>query len=577
MESDKKKMIVQDFLAWLHEIEVGGFLYVAAITRRASNLIDQLYSQTGKPAILGQVYITENALLIKTEEIAEYYVEHGEFPKIAIFDDILAHGRNLNRLMEAFQRLVFACLKELEVDCERKELKSEFYESITIWVYAINNTPFFLKQEYQWRLCYRHIWSEDKWRELSEFIAYYIWSSGTNTSYVPSAIVSGSEAAAGSHPDWIRDVSTQYRSKDQIFYLLRDTANYEVYPTVRSYVKGNVRYYTPYFFVGSLETHQVVASLQKAFNHMIDQIPASSRKMVHLFNTIGNHSHRLNVYCQLFYYVFGQITLNVFWHDHFPDAPFPATTDCDKLARNFGTCIELKPLLEDLSRTKWEKEEFMSLIREMNLDGSHNPYLLENLDPDPGEAIISSMEASIYTQALEHEQRAYALKSNKSGTSQYDVQVHNTGEKPAEQFIQEIRKEQGASSADISVTVTILSGLTQMMDWGDVALKARVESTPDGLRFYSAIHNTELSLSIMPRRLGKCFPAFFRFAQLYWREDDFPQRVQRYFAETLFLDDDTSAAHRYTADAVTFAQLICSHRDIVGSMLNWMSVYGDEE
>lgn len=574
--------VVRDFLSWLQEVEQAGFEYVVAITRRESNLIALLDIQTGGLEHLGRTYITDNALLVKAEEIAKYYHEHRRFPKIAVIDDVLAHGRNLNHFMATFQQILFDCLKKPEVAFDQSKLENEFYRSITIWVFAINNAPFFLRQEYQWRLRYQNIWSESEWRVLSQKITDYIWSNpeGANTSYVPSVTVQDTEGCQTGvpHPDWIMDSSTRYRGGSQNFYLLQSACEYGIYPTVRTYVKGDekqdIRYYTPYFFVDKLTPDQVVTALRKIFDDLLPLIPTSSGKLIRLFNTIGEQSLRLNVYCQLFYYILGQITLSVFWQDHYPAVPLPITGDWEKIAHNFGSSADIEPLFRELNTVAWTKEQLMSFVELLSEDKA--PTLVQPLQPENRDEIISRLEISVYSQALEHEQQANALKHNITDFRLNEGQTGNTGEKTVFEFIRDIRCNDSLLYSN-AATAAILSGLTQMMDRGDVALKARSDS--DGtICFHSVVRNTEMSLSIMPRRLGKnYYSKFFWFAQFYWREENFPQRVESYFRDVIFCGGNGLAERRYVADAVKFAELIQGHRDIVGSMLNWRSIYGEEE
>lgn len=117
-------------------------------------------------------------------------------------------------------------------------------------------------------------------------------------------------------------------------------------------------------------------------------------------------------------------------------------------------------------------------------------------------------------------------------------------------------------------------------------LIAMIDAQTGGLKRLGRIYITdnallvkaeEMSLSIMPRRMGKYYSKFFRFAQFYWREENFPQRAEAYFRDVIFRGADGPEARRYAGDARKFAELIQEHRDIVGSMLNWRSLYEEQE
>lgn len=573
------------FSNWLHEVDQARFDYVAVITRRASNTMEWLLRREKMPG-LAQSYITDNALLAKAEEVSKHYITYGNFPKIAILDDVLAHGRNLNSFLENLKELLFACLKRVHCSVGQEKLESDYYKCLTLWVYVINDMPFFLKQEYQWRLRYQNIWPESKWRRLSGSIAESIWKKDVaNTSYVLSAFVEkddlGGFVSVADHPNWILDTHTAYRGDAQEFYMLRDAYEYGVYPTVRSYEKEGYRYYTPYFFVEMLRPNQAVAALRKMIAYMLREADEPTKRLARLFNTIGEYPQRLSVYCQLFYLFFSQITLSVFLQDHFLTDSSAFDYDLDKIARNYGSAGNIKPMLKALTDVRWKKEQLLEFIQALELqEGYHavSSDLSGRSAIRSTHDVVSALELKVYKQALEHEERANALKNNDVVDSEYSLKgsSNSTGEKPVEGFLNELREELGVSAADISATASLLSGLTQMMDRGDVALKARAERDGSGkMFFYSAVRNTELSLSIMPRRLNGCYSEFFQIAQFYWRDDTFPKRVRLYFEDRVFRYDHRLEAKRYIDDAEEFAKLICEHRAIVDSMLNWRSVYKD--
>ncbi len=89
------------------------------------------------------------------------------------------------------------------------------------------------------------------------------------------------------------------------------------------------------------------------------------------------------------------------------------------------------------------------------------------------------------------------------------------------------------------------------------------------------------SLSIMPAKIYPHFDEFLRFAQFYWREKDFPDRVDKYFR--WFFTEGHHNPYQLTPaeqdhlrqSAVTMAKLIRDYQDIANSMLNWRCIYGN--
>lgn len=90
--------------------------------------------------------------------------------------------------------------------------------------------------------------------------------------------------------------------------------------------------------------------------------------------------------------------------------------------------------------------------------------------------------------------------------------------------------------------------------------------------FYSSVRTTEMSLAIMPRKLGGYYRQFHLLAQLYWRDQDFPDRVEHYFRSEIFSGDLEGQNAVMIDNARYFAQLISENRTIVSSMLNWRIV-----
>lgn len=595
MESDKTRGLTgvsiepaDDLIAWLREVNEEHFDYVVAITRRASNLIEllckdlEMTAQDDARELKGfrRDVITDNALLVMVEDIADYYCEHRKFPQICCLDDVLAHGRNLNYFLESFKKSLFECLKEKDDTYNQEELEEHFYKCITIWIFAINDVPFFLRHEYQSRMRYQNMWTESRWRKLSDSIATYIHEGDiANTSYVLSAITEKRTSLPLANSNWLKDDTTQYRKCEQEFYLLKSACRYNVYSSVRCYKRKGHYYYTPYCFFERLSANQAVRGLRKFFEYLRPVAQEKSGELVGLFNELKKYFFRIYVYNQLFQLLLAHITLRIFLKDCISgNKDINVVYDDDKIARNFGPEEEIRELLRVLDNVEWTEEQLLEIIDALGLKDAGDVLVINDVGQELRHRIIASVERNVYVQALENEGRANILKSNVISDVEYSPKIGSnvSGEKPFEQFIDKVREEAEASVDNISVTASILSCITQMMDRGDVALKAKMDLDDEGrVYFFSALRNTELSLSIMPRRLGKYYSDFFRVSQFYWRDDDFPEQVRQYFEEGVFAGAYDIEAGRVVENAVEFAELICGHRAIIDSMLNWRSVYGN--
>ena len=178
------------------------------------------------------------------------------------------------------------------------------------------------------------------------------------------------------------------------------------------------------------------------------------------------------------------------------------------------------------------------------------------------------MEETIYQQAIEHERRAKKAESLYISGGRLPANVLDvTGERPAHAFIASVLSEVQAEKQNLTMNLAVLYALTHEMDVGDVSLKARAECVDDVYICYSAVRNTELSLSIMPRRLGRFYPKMLKVAKAFWREREFPEWTKWYFAEVLSESD--ADADAYTEDAVAFARVIQENKLIINTLLNW--------
>lgn len=85
------------------------------------------------------------------------------------------------------------------------------------------------------------------------------------------------------------------------------------------------------------------------------------------------------------------------------------------------------------------------------------------------------------------------------------------------------------------------------------------------------------SLAIMPRRIYPHYREFYHLAQFCWRDDDFPETVDKYFREFFGGCNPyelTPEEQDYVRkNAVKMAEFIGKYRDIVDTMINWINIY----
>lgn len=564
--------VVSEFYFWIETLLLYQYQYVVFITRRASNLMEAV--RKAHPEITLR-YMTENGLLLQAEEIAKTYSETGHFPKIAIVDDILVYGRNMNLLLTQFWNTILQCLYRLDIDAEERNAEEAFIESISLWIYAVNEAPILLRHEFQWTMHTQRMISEGEWRSLSDSIARLIAAEDVaNTSYVVSAKLPYEKERYRPNSEWwISDGNLRYRNNRQHyeFYLFPQASKFGAYPSVRIYKKRGFTYYTPYFFLPELPWAQMISILKALFNFSARQNLKATNTCIHLLNRVKECSSRLMVYAQFAVCLLSQVTLSVFFGDLDPQLEAAVEYDTEKIGRNFGFSQDMDLLLRSFCEIKWSEEQLMELLECLELsneaDREGSPPAAERANQAE---VVNTVERLAYKQAVDHERDAAGRKKQDSNDDPVPSAPHvnQTGEQELGRFLSRVKENTGVR-ADAESMLTVLSCLTQMMDLGDISLKARSKRM-DGIPvFYSSVRTTEMSLAIMPRKLGGYYRQFYLLAQLYWRDQDFPDRVERYFRNTIFSGDPEDKNAVIISNARYFAQLIIENRMIVSSMLNW--------
>lgn len=552
--------------------------YMVAMTRRCPNWMEAFLLMAPQYREKFQNMITENALLMETEHLAEAYAKTGTFPKIALLDDVLVHGRGLNEFLQSWLGLIEDCLEEGGHAFDHKELWKELCANLIIYVYFVNDVPVLLKQEYQRGMHFQYIGRESEWRKFSWDISEFIWNSElANTSYVVSASCGKGKTGLVNRVwkgwDTVAEDKILYRGTRQTLYVYRDLSAYGVYATVRGYDCGETRFYTPYVFCGSLEETQV-RSLTAYLKTTLEKTGKTGWEGAFaLLERAAAFQRRRVVAFQMLNLLLGQLTLSRFMADGGASlADF--TLDTAKIAYNFGFSREVKPVLDALCSVEWPEEAWAGLPGALGLA----PLEESAAGKTPSAvAIRSAMEEMSYQQAVEHE--TYAKELEKHFAAGQEEEIRRTGEVHFDEFLDRILERLHVPAGHSETVRLVIACLTQMMDRGDVSLKARMETREDGSVWYdSSIRNTEMSLAIMPRKVSGHFREFFRLAQFFWRDDDFPQRAKEYF--TMLLSKDSGDPQTLGEEeweeirsAETFAEMICKYRDMVSSMMDWREVF----
>lgn len=560
--------IISKFYLLTRRMRRYNYQYVVATTRRASNFLELV--RRSYPSVLSK-YITENGLLLQAEEIARFYEANGYFPKIAILDDILVYGRNMNLLLTQLWSTVSQCLSRLNIGAG-EDVEDAFNRSISLWIYAINDAPILLRHEFQWMMHCQQMLPNSRWRCLSDSISKLISDRDVaNTSYVISAKLKGGTNYKPSVVSWAMDDSLRYRDNHYhySFYLFCLSPKAGVYPSVRSYVKQGVQYFTPYFFMPELNAEQVIRVLLAVFDFSSKQNMRVTNRCINLLNRIKECPSRLMVYAQFTSLLLSQITLSVFFEDLNPKIEAQLSYDTEKISRNFGFVEDIHPILSRFCRIRWNEKQLIALLDCLGFPDRTDMTVPAAVSEPGYQSTVNNVECLVYKQAVDHERDAVGRKQyHLSGVPSEDLYVNQTGEQELGSFLSRVENWAGIQGNILSM-LPVLSCLTQMMDLGDISLKARSKRCNGRSVFYSSVRTTEMSLAIMPRKLSRYYRQFFLLAQLYWRDQDFPDRMEYFFKEIIFGGDPEGKNATMIRNARYFAQLISENQMIVDSMLNW--------
>lgn len=192
----------------------GSYQYVCVMERRCFNLVARF-----SPELLDRV-VTSNGLLCMGKEIARYYEENYDFPRILVCDDIVIHGRNLARFFYTLEEEVVGILEAEGFTFtfeQRQGLHRRLIDAVDICAYVRSKHPLLLEYGYIQKMQYGHACSDVEIRDISLQITDFLNRSGaTSTSFVisfPKSVLTRQvEADVG---DWKRNERNLYECPNE--------------------------------------------------------------------------------------------------------------------------------------------------------------------------------------------------------------------------------------------------------------------------------------------------------------------------------------------------------------------------
>ena len=179
----------ESLLHFFQSVWLSDASYKVIIARRAFNL--NYAFMDIENAQYTDEYKTENimsntALLLCAEEIAEYYCFKKILPSILLVDDLLIHGRGIMKLIDNLECLILDFLKGKQSEESKETIHNKLLDALNVYVFARNADGVLLDQKLSLKAVTQL--SSDELRALSQQISRALQQcSVANTSYVLSA------------------------------------------------------------------------------------------------------------------------------------------------------------------------------------------------------------------------------------------------------------------------------------------------------------------------------------------------------------------------------------------------------
>lgn len=312
-----------------------------------------------------------------------------------------------------------------------------------------------------------------------------------------------------------------------------------------------------------------------------------------VYYIINNSFPKLGIICDV---LSDGRSLNLFLHEFFEkirDILIGYNFDKDKVLQDFYDCIEIcvfalydAPILlgeeykwriyyhkfcleRDIRKFLVQLFEEDGFLNDLNTRGLLEEELYQLVDKNilddtvSKDIVLSSVEQIIYEIAVKHEDMAKQLGGIyfRGGEVSTDV-LSSTGTMFLKDFVDAILLRSGIKNVSKDFADIFVLCLIEMIKHGFVSLRYDCDNNV-------LVCVTELSLGIMPVKLGDCFDDFYRIVRFYFCDDDLVQQVEFCFGNLLEIPKNDV---RYIV-AVYMSKLMIQYRRVIGSMINWQFLF----
>lgn len=527
--------------------------YIVVVARRCMNLNEifmYVYADDPDVVLSKRQIISNNALLLYSSDIAEYYNTWGQFPSILIADDMIYHGRGIVKLLHDLEELVAAKLENIRDEKltkdERYYVHRDLAAMIDIYAYCVNQQPLLIDDAYLRRLEAESTRYTSELRSLSQQVSRFLQSVGEpNTSYVLSIdkrLESNLQADGWFKQPW------SYRGNNQEMFLCISDAHCAS-PGFLPSVRIHRKYGFPECSEVKLTALVIFGNMTTAKTGRIceDVIQVLQKNNLEELKTVFRILKSENILHQKARMQFLSFLLSVMCLRHFyHDAGLPETdldvkrTDLDKIAHNFARERDIYGELSTLyaNSTVWNDLE-APLYKAFS--DSAEPFLSRAPKYWETHQDVLMDKANRDVQSLIYE---IGMDSDKSAWQTVNRLERFHLETPAKDLISLNRYMDEISHKDRGATeipeVSAVSSMLAQMDNGPMSMNVETDLLcPEGEspKVRCVLKAGELATFAMPRYYHQFIPALALVERKHWmlmtdREDAVKQFIQE-LPETL--------------------------------------------
>lgn len=515
---------LDDIIEWYLHIVSKRPSYVVFVVRRCYMLALIMEKITGiRMEDKGEtVYMTDAAFSLQCHQLADYYLRYQMFPSILLVDDILIHGRNLNKLIYKMEQQVCRCIlqaadseKERKVwlfGCDEEDIKAAFMDAVVIDVYTCAQGGLLLWERYKRKLMYRRKMKPRDWRQLSSDISTMILCSNvTNASYIFTEYLSEDEFdRINSDLEAHGFLSTVYqntREYTRTRYLVKGDRIKVAY-TLRIIENSLCDGYrvAPYVFLPSL-SHEESMRLQDAVLKKVKQMEGCRRWLKEMTEQGGSRSFN-EIYTLIFSHVLLQEFNKEFHIQRDINSPDWAA-EIEKLARNYyfiiGQRDKCKYLKVILQKELFTGRELDSLFEDCISNGQYFAcynQIDEPLEPGFDKKMFRIEEEYFYKKGYEAEKDACQL--SRQPYIPNEGRLSTIQLKEAEWEIRDLQEYSKIYS--LNKIQYMLACFFQLTDAGIIGIVSNVMQSFKGINYSQYVKYGEQAMLIRPLQLYEYIP-----------------------------------------------------------------------